>query len=234
MKGLNKLNTGHHKLCVRLVPIFNHLDNESMIKIASYTHHVDLEKGEFLYQAGDEGNALYIVHRGRVKIYRLLDTGKEQLVRILNPGDFTGEWTLFQEDGAQKDFAEASVKTEICMLRREDMQRLLADYPSIAMELLSTMSQRLEQSERQTTTVAVGQIASRVAMFLADLVDDDQNEEQTVELPMNRRELASYLGTTPESITRNFNKLEDVGLIKSITSKKIRIINLTDLLLYSD
>ena len=208
MEGLRDLNTAHHKLCVRLVPIFNHLDDDTMKKIASYTHHVDLEKGEFLYQAGDEGNALYIVHRG--------------------------EWTLFQEEGVQRDFAEASIKTEICMLRREDMQKILADYPSIGMELLSKMSQRLEQSERQTTTVAVGQIASRIAMFLADLVEDDKSEEQTVVLPMNRRELASYLGTTPESITRNFNKLEEAGLIHSITSKKIHINNLTNLLLYSD
>lgn len=234
MEGLRDLNTANHKLCVRLVPIFNHLDDDTMKKIASYTHHVDLEKGEFLYQAGDEGNALYIVHRGRIKIYRLLENGKEQLVRLLNPGDFTGEWTLFQEEGVQRDFAEASIKTEICMLRREDMQKILADYPSIGMELLSKMSQRLEQSERQTTTVAVGQIASRIAMFLADLVEDDKSEEQTVVLPMNRRELASYLGTTPESITRNFNKLEEAGLIHSITSKKIHINNLTNLLLYSD
>ncbi|HLR91632.1 MAG TPA: cyclic nucleotide-binding domain-containing protein, partial [Atopostipes sp.] len=91
-----EMKEGHsHVGCVRLVPIFNHLDEESMAKIASKARHKDLKRGEYLYQAADVNDSIYIVHKGQVRIFHLSEAGKEQLIRVLNPGDFTGESTIF-------------------------------------------------------------------------------------------------------------------------------------------
>lgn len=232
---LNQPNQQHsHAQCVRLVPIFNHLDDESMDRIGSYAYTKSYAKGEMLYRAQEEDDTLYIVNRGQVKIYRLTESGKEQLVRLLNPGDFTGEWTVFNANSRHEDYAEALKETSVCTLRNQDVQALLSDYPAISLKFLAEMSQRLARSERQTSQVATGQIGSRLVMFLADLVEDTDLEEQLITLPMTRKEIASYLGTTPESISRKFRELEEKGLIQQQTGKKIVINNLDDLLLYSE
>lgn len=64
---------------------------------------------------------MYIVHEGQVKIYHLSDSGKEQLIRVLSPDDFTGELALFQES-EHEYFAEAVVDSNICMIQRNDLQ----------------------------------------------------------------------------------------------------------------
>ena len=70
--------------------------------IAEKAHTKQYQKGEFLFRSQEKEDTLYIINRGKIRIYRLADSGKEQLVRILNPGDFTGEWTLFNPDDSAK------------------------------------------------------------------------------------------------------------------------------------
>lgn len=227
-------NHDSHAQCVRLVPIFNHLDNETMDRVGAMAHTKTVKKGELLYRENEADDTLYIVNKGRVKIYRLSEGGKEQLVRILNPGDFTGEWTVFNATGRHEEYAEALKDTTMCILRNEDVRTLLLEYPAVSLEFLTAMSQRLAKSERQTSQVSLGQIGSRLVMFLADLIDAPEEQTHTITLPMSRKEIASYLGTTPESISRKFGELEEKGLIQQLTSKKILINHLDDLILYGE
>src|SRR5699024_11796421 len=80
--------------------------------IVKETTSLTYARGETLFHPGDVSSRLYIVHKGRVKIYRLSENGKEQLVRILEPGDFTGELTLFNETTVDT-YAEALEKTQL-------------------------------------------------------------------------------------------------------------------------
>ena len=137
---------GHHhncndsdKACVSLVPIFNHLEPVQMDEIMKTVHSASFKKGEIIYHAGDESNSLYIVNRGKIRIYRLSESGREQLVRMLNPGDFTGELALFQ-DGIHEAYAEAIADTDVCMIKREDLQEFLLKYPSISLKILTEFS----------------------------------------------------------------------------------------------
>ena len=88
---------GTHKACVSLVPIFNHLESQQMDEIMSTVQSAFFKRGEIIYHDGDRSDSLYIVNKGKIRIYRLSETGKEQLVRILNVGDFTGKLALFQD-----------------------------------------------------------------------------------------------------------------------------------------
>lgn len=231
---------GHHEAahqlagCVRLVPIFNHLDAESMALIGKQTQHRHFAKGEFIYQAQDRDNTLYIVHRGSVRIFRLSEAGREQLVRILKPGDFTGEWTIFNENAVHEDFAQAMMETEVCCLHQDDVEALLNEHPSIAIKLLQQISGRLAQSERQTTQVATEQVGSRIALFLADQVSSEMGAAPVITLPMARKDIASYLGTTPETVSRKFRQLEEEGLIQQLSQKQIKINDVDNLLFYGD
>ena len=77
---------GAHKACVSLVPIFNHLENEQIDEIMEMVQSVSYKRGEIIYRAEDPSDSLYIVHKGKIRMYRLSESGKEQLVRILLPG----------------------------------------------------------------------------------------------------------------------------------------------------
>ena len=220
---------GTHKVCVSLVPIFNHLEEHQMNEIMMTTNSVSYKRGEIIYQAGDKSDSLYIVNRGKIRIYRLSESGKEQLVRILNPGDFTGELALFNE-ALHESFAEAMEETQVCMIKRSDLQEFLLKYPSISLKILAEFSNRLEQSEKQTTRFATEKVDARIALFLVECLPDG-GQSQEIKLPMSRKDLASYLGTTPETISRRLADFEAAGLIKQKPHKIIEILDLDGLLL---
>lgn len=219
-----------NRSCVSLVPIFNHLDRQSQFKIGDRSYTRELKRGEYLYQAGDLDDSLYIVHKGQIRISHLSQSGKEQLIRLLNPGDFTGEWTIFSDDNYHEHYAQATKKTNICVISRQNFKELLAEYPEISMEILKTMSNRLQESQKQTASVAIEQVASRIIYYLEDLAGETKEDEVTVKLPMSRKDLASYLGTTPETVSRRFKELEDAGLINQLSNNKIHIGSLDELL----
>lgn len=226
----------HHKncsenneSCVSIVPIFNHLEKSQMDEIMGVTHSVSYKKGEVIYSAGDQSDSLYIVNTGRVRIYRLSEAGKEQLLRILKPGDFTGELALFNE-AIHEAYASAMVDTSICTVKRSDLQELLLKYPTISFKLMAEFSKRLEKVEKQTTRLATEKVDTRIALFLAECIEvGSKNNEIT--LPMSKKDLASYLGTTPETISRKLYELETLGYIRLVSNKRIQILELESLLL---
>lgn len=153
--------------------------------------------------------------------------GKEQLVRILRPGDFAGE-NLFSS-AAQDSYAEVTQASEICTIYQADMQELLRQYPDISLHILAELSRRLDVSEKQTATIATASINARLADYLvvqAELMNSD-----TYELPMSRRDLASYLGTTPETVNRRLGEFEEAAWIVQTGQRQIKILDLDALLL---
>lgn len=218
-----------HDTCISQVPIFNHLEENQMKEILGTIKTFSFKKGELIYLAGDTSDALYIVSKGKVRIYRLSDSGKEQLVRFLNPGDYTGELALFRES-IHESYAEAVSESSVCMIKRADLNEFLLKYPTISLKLLTEFSNRLETSEKQTTRFATEKVETRLALFLAECSDNEGNSVE-IKLPMSKKDLASYLGTTPETISRKLADLEHEGYIKQGNRRKITIINLDGLLL---
>ncbi|NGZ77990.1 Crp/Fnr family transcriptional regulator [Saccharibacillus alkalitolerans] len=216
-------NEGAPKRCVSIVPIFNHLQDDEMEEVAKATHAVSLKKGELLHRAGDTSDSLYIVHQGKVKVYRLSENGREQLIRILQPGDFTGELALFKES-IHDGYAEALEKTEICSIRRGDLHELLQRYPNISWKILREFSDRLDQAESQVTRLATEDAETRIGLYLAQQAEEHRSMEYR--LPMSRKDLASFLGTTPETISRKLAKFEDAGWIEQSDQRRIRILDL--------
>ena len=227
---------GHHaegtvemqKMCISIVPIFNHLDASEMSEIVKETNSVKHPRGHTIYHAGDTSDGLYIVHKGRVKIYRLSETGKEQLVRILGPGDFTGDLSLFTES-VHEAYAEAMEPVELCVMSRDDFQQFILKYPAISLKVLSEFSKRLAKTEKQAANIAMETVETRIAMYLAEFADETMRK--TVTLPMSRKDLASYLSTTPETVSRKLADFEDNGWIRSLNNRDIEIIDLDALLL---
>jgi len=206
--------------CVSRVPIFSHLD----AKIQHIVHHkvrsMTYKKGESIYEANEFSDGLIIVNSGCIRVDRLSENGKQHLIRILNPGDFTGEMALFKET-KHEDYATAMKDTVICKIKREDLQELMNQYPLIALKMLSTFAQRLEEVEKNNARLVNESVDRRISLFLIESMDDNHH----VQLKMSKKDLASYLGTTPETLSRTLFEFEDAFLIKQHSNRHIEILN---------
>lgn len=216
------------KMCISIVPIFNHLDPSEMNEIVKQTNSVSHPRGHTIFHAGDRSDGLYIVHKGRVKIYRLSENGKEQLVRILEPGDFTGELSLFSET-VHDSYAEAMQKVELCVMSRDNFQKFLMKYPAISLKVLGEFSSRLAKTEKQAARIAMETTDTRIAMYLADLAEELNSSR--IKLPMTRKDLASHIGTSPETISRKLAEFEEAGWIRQLSQREIAILDMDELLL---
>lgn len=200
----------HRFACVSRVPLFADLSVEDRRRIAevAVTRHYD--RGEQVHRPG-ERSGLRIVHRGKVKVHRANESGAEQLLRILFPGDFLGETTLLT--GRPVDsWAVAIDATEVCMVGGSEITHLLRERPDVALRMLSSLSKRLDDAEQQLSSVTGASVSRRLASHLLELAEESGST--TFKLPSTKKDLASYLGTTPETLSRRLGALQDAGVVR--------------------
>lgn len=204
--------------CITLVPIFHNLSTEEMWEVAQITRQLEVNKGEQIYAMDDEVDSLFVIHTGRVKVYRLSDTGKEQVLRVLRAGDFLGELALF--NGAPMgDYAEALEETSMCVIDGPPLKELMAKYPTIALKILQELSQRLERTEQLLEDISLHSVERRLAQTLLELSHDQDD----IELEMSKRDLASQIGMTGETLSRKLTAFQDLGFIEQIGQRRIII-----------
>ncbi|MCA9766685.1 MAG: Crp/Fnr family transcriptional regulator [Carnobacterium sp.] len=216
---------GAKQFCLSTVPLFQSLTTEQMEKIHSLIQHKHYSQGETVYQPFETADSLYMLKSGKIRIYRLSHTGKEQLIRMVGQNEFTGELALFKK-GIYEAFAQALTDCCICAIKHEDFRELLLQYPKISIDMLSTISQRLGASEQQTAWATTETVRNRLFHFLVSLADSTQ-DEPIVELKMAKKDLASYLGTTSESVSRELARLERDNIIKEVAYGKIKLLTLS-------
>ena len=197
-------------LCVSLVPLFNHLSIENQKKINEIAQHIIVEKGATIFSPYSDSE-LIIVARGNMKVYQLSSNGKEQLLRIVEPGGYEGENQLF---GAKNEvlYGEALEQTEICVIRQAEFQQILLEHPQLSLKLLEINAKKSVSAEQQAQFLMMEKIEERLATYLLNL--SKSCDSLTVKLPMLMKELSAFLGTTPETLSRKLKFLEERKYIK--------------------
>lgn len=204
--------------CIDHVPIFDSLSREERDEILEISSTRSFEKGEMVYRAGDEGGILFVLHTGRAKLFRLNASGKEQVLRLVEPGEFFGELSLFSSLPLT-DSAQALEATTMCVLQGARIKELMAKYPSIAFKVMDELSRRLEKAENRIEDISLSSVSKRVAGAILELSGD----KQEILLPMTKGDLASQLGMTQETLSRKLAALQDEGLILLKGHRKITI-----------
>ena len=205
--------------CIKAVPIFKNLSSDEIDEIIMISNHQKLDKGELIYRSGDQLNSLYVIHKGKIKITRLSDDGKEQVIRILSHGDFLGELALFNE-AKVTTYAEAIEPTVICLVDRNRLKKLMNTSPTLSLKMMDELSKRLEKAEALIETSNLYSAQAKVARLLLDL-----EKNGFVYFYTTKVNLASNLGITPETFSRKLKELEEDRLIKIVNHKSIRILD---------
>lgn len=207
--------------CVEKVPIFNGLSGEELRGIAAITTAKFYDKGEMIYSAGDPGDRLFIIHSGQVKIVRLSPAGREQVIRILEPGQFMGELSLFHSV-PRSDYAEAVKASTLCMIQGDKLKELVTAYPSVAIKIMEELSRRLQQAEQLIKEINLHSVEQRLAQALLEMADD----KHKVLLKMTKGDLASQLGMSQETLSRKLSSFQEDQLIQLKGHRKIIIADL--------
>lgn len=191
---------------LREVDILRDLTDEEMAWLKDVTPMVTCEPGRVVYGPGDDSDMLFLLKRGRVRLYRLSPEGKRLEVTTLGPGTFFGEMPLVGQHMHQT-VAEVVEQSLICALSRGDLERLIVRKPQVAVRLLEALNARLAASETRLEELAFHAVPARIAATLLRLADGDV-------VRISHRELAELTGTYRETVTKTLDEFKREGLVE--------------------
>ncbi len=204
--------------CISKATIFNNLPVKMIEKLVPIsTHQEYFPKGSIIRQPGDGKDGMIFLDQGSAKIYSINEDGKETVLGILNKGDADGQQNLFR-DNIQENFIEALQDTYVCSIERQDFQKLLKRTPDLALNLLNSFGEQLVIIETNSIRRNSMNAQERIVAYLKDL--SKKQGSNVIELKLKKKDLASYLGITPETLSRKLKKLQKENRIK-ISGRRI-------------
>ncbi|MFP5270412.1 Crp/Fnr family transcriptional regulator [Coleofasciculus sp.] len=198
------------------------LPDEQLDAIATIAIAKSYHKGEVIFVEGEEGSGFFVVKSGRVKVFKLSAEGKEQILEFFGVGEHFAEVPAFDGECFPAS-ATALEKTELLFFERTTFLALLAQQPKIAINMLAIFARHLRRFARLIEDLSLKEVPGRLAAYLLYLSESTEHLEQ-VELDITKTQLASLLGTIPETLSRVFAKLSQEELI-SINGSRIRLLN---------
>jgi CRP-like cAMP-binding protein len=193
------------------IPLFQGLTAEYHDELAMIVVDQEFQRGGLIFSEGDAGNGFYVIIDGKVKIFKLSFDGKEQILHILGPGEPFAEVAVFTGSTYPAN-AIALEKSRLFFFPRKAFAELIATQPALAMKMLATLSLRLKQFAHMIEALSLKEVPGRLAAYI--LVDSKQNSTvQTIKLTVSKTQLASLLGTIPETLSRILAKMSRQGLI---------------------
>ena len=198
------------------------LPPEQIDLIARIIVRKDYNRGETIFFEGDKGTGFYMVDSGKVKIYKMSFSGKEQILHIFGPGEPFGEVPVFHGQPFPAT-AEVLTKSSLLFFPRDKFIQLVHDMPSIALNMLAVLSMRLRRFASQIESLSLKEVPARLAAYLLYLSEENGGVD-SVGLEISKGQLASLLGTIPETLSRIFAKMSEEGLI-AVEGRTIRILD---------
>jgi CRP-like cAMP-binding protein len=168
----------------------------------------------------DTSEVLFLLKQGRVQLYRISPDGKKLVIATIGPGAVFGEMALIGQ-GMHNTFAEAIEDCVLCVMSREDVERLLVTKPKVALRIFEVLGSRLKETEARLEEIAFKGIPARLASLLLQLSDEMGDETIT---GLTHQDMGEQIGTYRETTTQTLNAFKVDGLI-DIGRKRITILD---------
>jgi CRP-like cAMP-binding protein len=203
------------------IPLFAGLSKAQYEALARIGVRRSCRKGERIFSEGDEGTGFYVVVAGRVKIFKVSADGKEQILHLFGPGESFGEVSVFTGQGFPAD-AVTAVQSTLLFFPRMAFSALIRKDPTLALNMLAQLSQRLRLFAGLIEDLSLKEVPGRLAKYLLYL--SERNGDGEMKLDVSKGQLASLLGTIPETLSRILAKMNRQELIRS-RGAQIRIVD---------
>ncbi len=187
------------------------------------------KKGEIIFQEGGASHGLFCIYSGKVKLTKLGQDGKDQVVRFSNTGDILGYRSLLNNEAYQAT-AIALEDSFICQLSKDNFINSIKENASLSLEIIQLLSSNLKNAEKQLVNIAQNTAKERIiaSILLLQEVFGFKEDGKSLDIILTRSEIADIAGTTPETAIRTLKKLSSKKIIE-LKGKTIIIPNLTAL-----
>jgi CRP-like cAMP-binding protein len=201
---------------VKKAPLFTALDDASAASLRSSMTAVKLSRGQVLFKEGDEGDRLFVVVDGKLKLGTTSNDGRENLLSILGPGDMFGELSLF-DPGPRTATATAVVDSKLLALAHDQVIGWVKDHPQVSLQLLGRLAQRLRKANDVLSDLVFADVPGRVAKAIIELgqrFGTQKPDGLHVNHELTQEELAQLVGASRETVNKALADFATRGWVK--------------------
>lgn len=201
--------------CMAEVDIFADLSAAEMAAIAAAAPMKTYSAGAMLYSPHQPVETLFILKKGRVRIFRVSPDGRALTTALVTPGTVFGDMMLLGQQ-MHDNFAEALDEVVVCVMSRADVHRFLLSDPRIAARISEILGRRVAELERRLSDTVFKSVPQRVAATLCLLAAEQQKRTlgRGVQLALTHEQIAALTGTSRETATKVLGEYADRGLLR--------------------
>ncbi|MGM0436846.1 MAG: Crp/Fnr family transcriptional regulator [Bacillota bacterium] len=200
--------------------LFSELNNRQLTEISELIKTKTYPAGYTLFQEGDRGERVFFLKKGKVKVMKTKMDGSVQILEILQPGDVFGEVVLF---GIGKYPASARTLEDIKVdfLYKDDFKTYFNKNPQIGWGMLKVMAQKLAKAQHRIENLGLRNTKGRIARLIMDMIKDFGNKQDEFILDISQKDLANFIGTSRETVSRTLSEFRKNNLVEMTDSKLI-------------
>ncbi len=192
-------------------PYFTGLETYALKRIGRLMVERRVEKGEIIWLEQDHAKMIYIVASGLIKLFKMSAEGKEQILRLVRPGDCFGHTGIFN-GGSNPENAQAVAPAVLYGLMNGDMQTLLREQKQLALNTIKALATEMHHYISLVEDLSLRSVSSRLARVLLEYSSDEVLDDSLIR---TRGDMAAMTGTVREVIGRSLKALEEKGVIRS-------------------
>jgi CRP/FNR family transcriptional regulator, cyclic AMP receptor protein len=199
-----------------MVDILEPLSREEIKELSLRVPDTYFERGQILYTPHERSERLFMLKKGRVRIYRVGPDGREFTLIVVGAGTVFGEMSLTAQR-LENAYAEAMEPVVVCAMKRSDLERLVMDKPQVGLKVMSVLSERLSLAEDRMEDIALKEVPARLASFILQLVESEgimTAAGPKIPTRYTHRQLATMIGSKRETVTKAFTLLQQAGTIE--------------------
>lgn len=204
---------------LRQAPLFAGLTDEQLGRLGAVAQTVSLPAGEPVFAQGDPGNAFYLLAEGAVKVVKTFSNERSATIRYVRLGETFGESVLFSD--AYPSSTETMEPSRLCCFDTGEFRRLVLAEPALGLLIMGAMAQLLVMLSQRVEELLLP-VPARLARFLLDL--SEEQGEPRCHLMVTKGELASRLGTVPETLSRTLHRFV-AGRLITVQGSTFEVLN---------
>jgi CRP/FNR family cyclic AMP-dependent transcriptional regulator len=210
-----------------LVDIFEPLSEEKIKQLNGQLPDRRLQRGEIFYGPEDRSERLFLLQKGKVRMFRTTPDGREFTLAVVEAGTVFGEMALTaqQLEGA---YAQAMEPSQVSTMLRADLERLVLEKPEVGLQIMHVLSERLRRYETRLEDVTMKDVRSRLAGIIVLLVESEGVRTSTgyrIPAHYTHERLGTMIGANRVAVTRAFGLLQDEGVVEL----RRRLMHVTDI-----
>ena len=201
--------------CIGNLWIFQDLAPENVQALAKEALRKKMKKGDTVFMQGDSASEVFLIKGGRIKLTKVLEDGTELMLDLRKAGDFVGE-NMFSEEGEYPVSAVCLEDTLTCGFTRSQFEELVLKNPSVGLQVIKTLSERISWLTTRAGDLAVTNIEERLYKVLCNVAKEHgepRPEGVMIQFPLTHEDLSFLIGTHRVTVTRAMKALKETGKI---------------------